>query len=185
MSEHKFRILQRAAAGELCPSQAAELLNTSTTNLRRLETIWEAHLPTLVPLVDQLLQPSQTKHGQVKLKLRIKKHLGVTYREVNRLLKASEIVLPAPLSTEKRKIRVENTRKRRKTREKCALDVIFDLSDVVSAAEKAEISIRQMYRQCNRLAKLADFTYKELVQLPRISRQKVARQIEEELENAV
>lgn len=181
LTMHKFRVIRRVSLGQMSRHEAAELLAVDEKTVQQLQTVWADTLPTLVPLIDSLLQPKNTKRDQTKIKILIANKVGITYRQVNRLLKSSEIVVPKPKSSENREKRRENAKNRRKLHEKWALDVIFGHSDVESAAEQAEVSPRQMYRLCNKLTRTVDLPFRDLAHLTGHERAKVAHQIEEML----
>ena len=179
---HKFRIIERTSKGQMSRVEAADLLDVDAKTVQQLQTIWQDYLPKLVPLVDALLEPKNTKRDQTKIKLLICRRMNITYRQVNRLLKSSGIAVPRPVSSQNREKRRENARTRRKIHEKWALDVIFGHSDIENAAIQAEVSQRQMYRLCNKLTHGVGLPFRELARLTDAERQKVALQIEETMD---
>lgn len=178
----KFHILLELKDGEITPFRALQLLNTRPRVLKQLNTLWGPFLEGLVPLLDALQAQHNTKYEQTRIKRAIAKHIGITYRQVNRLLSDEKIDIPKPKSVEIRHEKKENAGMKREMHEKHALDVIAGLNRVDDAAEQAELSSRQMYRLVNRLTALVGVVYRDLRHTTHTVRKRVADQIEEILE---
>lgn len=178
----KFHILLALKDVEITPFRALQMLNTRPRVIKQLNTLWGPFLEGLVPLLDALQAQHNTKYDQTRIKRAIAKHIGITYRQVNRLLSDEKIEIPKPKSVEIRKEKKENAGIRREMHEKHALYVIAGLNNVDEAALQAEISPRQMYRLLNKLAALVGVVYRDLRHASLSVRKRVADQIEELLE---
>lgn len=178
---HKFRVLLEYQKGNLKAEDACNLLSTTPRTLNQLATLWGDRLKHITPIVDRLIEPVNTKNDQAKLKEKLAELLGTTYRQVNRVLKSSNIDVPAPQTCIKRLTKHETARNRRKMREKYALDVISGLSDAETAAESAEITKRHMYRLVGQLLSLENLVYLDLRRMHHETRKSVADKIEKEL----
>lgn len=177
--KHRFRILYEYDRRYITEETACLTLHVSIRALHQIHTIWKPHLAKLVPLVDKLLVPTNTKNEQKRIKDRIANLTGNTKRQVNRLLQEHKIEVPAPISVEKRKITSEIAQKRRKSREKYALDVITGHSTAKDAAEAAGVTARQIYRLVHKLCALVQVDYHDLKHVTNAQRSKIADLIEE------
>lgn len=162
---------------------ACGLLKTSPRAVQQMLTLWKPYLVPLVPLFDALLLPTNVKAEQADLKRRIAKAVGITYRQVNRLIKTMNIDVPKPKSSIYRAEKHKSAQNMRILRRKHAIDVISGSNSVDEAAEGAELSPRHMYRLVNQLAGLCGVTYKDLRYTTTQQRRKLAASIEEIVEN--
>lgn len=175
---HKFRVLREYQLGRLKEEEAMAELGVDRKTLHLLESLWKGRLGGILPLVDSLLVPKKTKGQQSIIKLRMAEKLGVTIRQVNRLLDSSGIEIPTPISVLEREEIRKNAQNRRRNHEKFALDVVFGHETVENAAERAELSVRQMYRVISKMAHRAGLSYSDLTTAPPSKREKLAKKIE-------
>lgn len=160
-------------------------LDTTPKTLAQLMTLWQPYLHEITPLFDRLMQQANTKSEQTEIKNAIAEAVGVSYRQVNRLLQTYQIPVPPPISSEKRAKKRENAQKKRETREKYALDVIAGLQDAENAAEQAEVTVRHMYRLMSKLCLLVGIDYRDMAYATYNQRKKVVEQIEAMMEKGV
>lgn len=180
--QHKFRVLADFKANRIGLAEAVALLDVKERTVHQLTTLWGDDLPFIVPLIDKLLLPTNTKNEQAKLKLGLATTLSISYRQVNRLLKLSKIDVPAPKSSEIRRIKHENAKNRRKMHDKHAISVISGSTTAEDAAEAAGLSSRQMYRLVGKLCHLVKVHYRDLAFASPDARSRIAAQIEELLD---
>lgn len=182
-TSHKFQVLLDVKQQRITEEHAAELLKTSIKRVRQMVTIWSPKLAKLVPAIDALLRPANSKEQQTACKARVARIAKVTPRQVNRLIDYAEIVIPKPESVIIRKENHKNAIKMRELRKKCAIDVIAGVNSVENAAEQAEITTRQMYRIVHKLCGLNHVHYKDVKPLKDSQRRKIAADIEKLVEN--
>lgn len=178
LQRHRFAVLLDYERKRITDEQAVEELGVSRRTLQQLHTLWAGRLSKVVPIVDRLMRQTNTKGKQVVIKNKLADVLGVTYRQVNRLLKASKIEVPMPVSSEIRVEKRETAVERRKKRRKYALDVIAGLNDIENAAEWAEVSTRHIYRLAEKMLGKVDVNFKDMKTLTHEQRLRIVKQLE-------
>lgn len=182
---HRFAVLRALEQAEITEDEAQHLMGRSVRSVRHMVTLWEGRLGRVTPIVDRLMEQTNTKPEQTALKRRLAKAMKTSYRQVNRLLRLSEIDVPPPISKEIRLEKRETARNRRKLRKKHAIDVILGLNDIESAATAAEVSARHIYRLIDQMLEELGTTWKDVKHMTDGQRRKIVSQLEKGLESDV
>lgn len=167
--------------GEVSAEDAAVKLKVRPRTVKQLVTLHKDNLRITVPLIDQLLKPVNTKHDQYLLKAKLAELLGVTYRQVGRIVETADVKIPAPATVVERERKRINAKSRIFMRTKLALDVVAGLRTAPDAAEAAEVTPKHMYRLAGELVGPHGLVYKDLRQMSLPKRKQLADLIEKEL----
>lgn len=162
MGDHRFRVLQRVQWKQLTPEQAADILQTEPRHVKQMGSLWDTRLNAMNLMIDKLQAPLNTKNEQRKIKERLAVLMGVTTRQINRVLNDANVEIPPPKTVETRKKRRETAQNRKSMHYSHALDAITGNTPVIEAAENAEVSTRQMYRIIDKLCQAIGVTYRNL-----------------------
>lgn len=121
--------------GEITQEEAASALGMTLKTFRFRCTKWGHRLPLLLAILDKIKEDKITREEAAVA-------LSVTAREVNQLMKSWNISRPVKeyaLNKAKAEVKWE-------IRKRYAIDFIAGSSDIDDAAERAEVSVRQMRR---------------------------------------
>lgn len=177
---NKFRILLDFERGDIKLTEATETLGARTaSDVLKSLTAYREHLPYLIAMSDRLSVQHEKASDRTALLAEIAERLGVTLRQVNRLMRNTNIITPSPYQAMMRKFRAEEAKEKWRVRFDCALSVIAGLDKMDTAAEIAEVSSRQMYRWVNKLLDTQFIKLKEVRQLQMYRRKEIADQIEQ------
>lgn len=181
MVEHKFRLIASVDKGEISAEDAAAKLGIRVRTVKQLVTLHKDNLRVIVPLIDQLLKPVNTKRDQTAILEKLSELLGVTYRQVGRLVERAGVKIPAPLVVVERERKRINAKSRLFMRTKIALDVIAGLRTAKDAAEAAEVTPKHMYRMCGEMIASRGMVYRDLNHITLSKRKQLADEIEKEI----
>lgn len=121
--------------GDITQEEAASTLGMTLKTFRFRCTKWGHRLPLLLAILDKIKEDKITREEAAVA-------LSVTAREVNQLMKSWNISRPVKeyaLNKAKAEVKWE-------IRKRYAIDFIAGSSDIDDAAERAEVSVRQMRR---------------------------------------
>lgn len=121
--------------GEITQEEAASTLGMTLKTFRFRCTKWGHRLPLLLAILDKIKEDKITREEAAVA-------LSVTAREVNQLMKSWNISRPVKeyaLNKAKAEVKWE-------IRKRYAIDFIAGSSEIDDAAERAEVSVRQMRR---------------------------------------
>lgn len=175
MGDHRFRILQRLKWRQLTLEQAADQLNTQPRHVKQMASLWGTRLDAMNLMIDKLQAPLNTKNEQRKIKEKLAVLMNVTPRQVNRVLKVANVVIPPPKTVEKRSKLRDSAQNRREMHYTHALAAIMGNTPVIEAAENAEVSTRQMYRIIDKLCAAVEVDYRDLKHATLEQRRNVAQ----------
>lgn len=177
---NKFRVLLDFERQDITLSQAADLLESRTpSDVMKSLVAYRAHLPYLIEMSDRLSLRPHTQNERRQVIEEISQRLGVTPRQVNRMMKGTNVITPATYKSYIRQLAAQEANEKWRVRFNCALSVIAGLDRMDDAAERAEVSSRQMYRWVNKLLFTQEITLRELGKLTVGKRKTIADRIEE------
>lgn len=177
---NKFQILLDFERGDLKLTEVTETLHARTaSDVLKSLAAYRAHLPYLIEMSDVLSGQQQTASDRVKIVAEIAERLGVTIRQVNRLMRNTNIVTPSPYRAMMRRFRAEEAKEKWRVRFDCALSVIAGLDTMDAAAEISEVSSRQMYRWVNKLLDTQFIKLRDVRKLQMYRRKEIADVIEQ------
>jgi len=180
----RYEILYLVSSQKLEEETAAEMLNVPVGSLRSTLTKYGKRIKKMPEALSPLKEQAETVTDRTKAMQKAAKMLGVSVRQVRRLLEKNEISLKRPASFEKRLERAENAKEKWKKRQNAALSVIAGADNMDSAATFAEVSSRQMYRWVNKLLSVEKVRIRDLQEMRRDTRAALARKLENaEVEN--
>ena len=179
--EHKFKVLKQVRDGSVTIEEAAKLLNMRTRVVKQYLTIHGDNLRIIVPLIDKLLEPVNDKHDQAVLKEQLSELLGVSYRQVGRLIETADVKIPTPLAVVQRQKTRLNARSRLFMRTKTALQVIAGHITAATASKQAEVTPKHVYRMCGELLESEGLVFKDLKLVSKVRREELANKLEAEV----
>lgn len=174
----RYEILYLVSSQQLEEETAAEMLNVSVRSLRATMTKYGKRIKKMPTALGPLQEQAETVFERTKALQKAAKMLGITLRQVRRLLEKNEIAIQRPVSYEKRLERAENAQEKWRKRQNAALSVIAGADDMESAATFAEVSSRQMYRWVNKLLSAEQVRIRDLQEMRRETRAELARRLE-------
>jgi predicted HTH domain antitoxin len=180
----RYEILYLVSSQQLEEETAAEMLEVPVRTLKAILTKYGKRIKKMPEALSPLQERAETVTERTKSLNKAAKMLGISVRQVRRLLEKNEISIKRPASFEKRLERAENAKEKWKKRQNAALSVIAGADDMESAATFAEVSSRQMYRWVNKLLSVEQVKIRDLQEMRRDTRAALARKLENaEVEN--
>lgn len=179
--EHKFKIIQKVYLNEMRPEDAGKILSMRTRVVKQYVTLHGPRLRIIVPLIDKLLEPVNDKHDQTIIKEQLSELLGVTYRQVTRLIEVSGVKIPRPLAVVGREKHSLNAKARTFMRKSVALDVIAGKYTPEYAAKAALVTEKQIYRLANQMLKIEDLVFRDLKKMSETTKHQLAERLATEV----
>lgn len=181
---HKFRVLSELRNKHITITTACEILETDESNVKRMATLWQdTDLATLSAMFDELLKPIYDKANQAKLVRDIAEFLGITSRQVNRLIADANMVLPKPVKSQKREEKRMNAELTRRKRLSYTLSVIAGSESAEDAAIATEVTKRHILRMVRDVLKLEGYVPIDLRHMTLTVRKQLANRLEEALKH--
>lgn len=141
---NKFEILLRYKGGKLSTNKVQKLLGMTEKGLNMAMYAYRDHLEWLVPALEELKQP--TKPDQTAIKNQIAEKMGISYNQVNRMLRTGTVDVPRPEIVENREKARENAQKRREITENVIKKLATGEISFKVATEQLKITPRQVSR---------------------------------------
>ncbi len=177
---NKFRVLLDFERGDIQLSQAAETLEArAASDVIRSLVAYREHLPYLVEAAERLAMQHNSQGDRRVIVEEVATKLGITVRQVNRMMKNTNIVTPSPYKFMMRQLKEVEAKEKWRTRFECALSVIAGADKMEDAAERSEVTTRQMYRWVNKLLDTQEIKLRDLRKLQIYRRKEIADHIEQ------
>lgn len=161
---NKFEVLARYQSGKLSPNKAMKCLGMTEKGLAMTMFAYGSHLDWLLPKLDELKQP--TKPAQTAVKQEIAERLGITYNQVNRMLRTGGVDVPRPEIVELREIKRENVAKKREKAEKVIKKLVVGDISFEKAIATLHITKRQVARHVADLCEAMGYSVPAFKRLP-------------------
>jgi len=146
----KLRLLTALHNGEIGEAEALTALNIPRKSLARMKATWFPRLSRINETLAKLKEPATRKSDQTQIKQALALALGMSYRQINRILEDEQSKLPTPESIVQR---IKNHQKAKQMREKALKKQEVTLKKlrngqitVGNAADELNLSVRQIYR---------------------------------------
>lgn len=176
---NKFKILLDFERGDTSLSQTADILEARTaSDVMKALVAYREHLPYLVEMSDKLALQHDSANDRKVLIEEIAAKLGVTTRQVNRMMKRTSIITPTPYQVILRSITHDEATEKWERHFKSALSVIAGYESMEQAAEMCGVTGRQMYRWVNKLLAGQKIPLRDLKRLNLGKRKDIADLIE-------
>ena len=175
-----YEIVYLAGKGDIKIEEAARRLNKSPQAVAVMIGKWDGRLNTLLKVLKSLKEQPETREDYAERRLKAAKTLGITERQLNRLMNKGQIERKRPKKVEKREETAENAQKKWELRQKAAICIIDGTMTPEEAGLHAEVSSRQMYRWATKLLAEQGLVMKDLPRMTLPARRRLANQIEKE-----
>lgn len=173
-----YEIVYLAGKGDIKLEEAAQRLNTTPRAIAIMVTKWDGRLELLLNALKPFKEQPETREDSSEKRRFAAELLGVTPRQLNRLLKKARIERKRPKRVEEREKRAEKAQEKWEIREKYAICVIDGTMSPEEAALHAEVTGRQMYRWTTKLLAFEGLTMRDLHQMSLQNRRKLANLVE-------
>lgn len=161
---NKFEVLARYQSGKLSPNKAMKCLGMTEKGLAMTMFAYGSHLEWLLPKLDELKQP--TKPAQTAVKQEIAERLGITYNQVNRMLRTGGVDVPRPEIVQHREVLHKNAVKKREKAEKVIKKLVIGEVSFEKAIETLHITKRQVARHVSDLCTELGYSVPAFKRLP-------------------
>jgi hypothetical protein len=178
MSKPTYEVLNLVGSGDITIEKAARQLGVAEKNVKQMMTVWGDRLDVLTSMMNLVNRSFRSRTARSNAKKGTAGALGITIRQVNRLMKKQGIETKRPESMLNREENARIAAEKWQLRQKNALSVIAGTDDMENAAIAAEICTRQMYRWVTKLLAEEGLVIKDLKAMDFGARAKLATRIE-------
>lgn len=179
-----YEIVYLAGKGDITIEEAALRLNTTPRAVATMVTKWDGRMNLLLRVLRRFREQFETREDVAEARRQAAELLGISERQVNRLLVRSKVGRKRPKKVEEREKTAEQSQKKWKLRQKYAICIIDGTMSPDEAGLHAEVSSRQMYRWATKLLAERGMDMKDLSKMSLPNRRKLANVIEKEHERA-
>lgn len=173
-----YEIVYLAGKGDIKIEEAAQRLNMTPRAVAIMVTKWDGRNHLLLQALKEFKEQPETIEDVAARRKRASELLGITERQVNRLLAKSKIERKRPKKVEKREELAEMSQNKWETRQKYAICIIDGTMGPDEAGLHAEVSSRQMYRWATKLLAEEGLAIKDLHKMTDAKRRTLANRIE-------
>lgn len=173
-----YEIVYLAGKGDIKIEEAAQRLKTTPRAIAVMVGKWDGRLNLLMKVFKKFKDQPETKEEYAETRAKAAGLLGITERQVNRLLKKGKIERKRPKKVELREETAEIAQEKWKTRQKYAICIIDGTMTPDEAGLHAEVSSRQMYRWATKLLADEGLEMRDLHAMTLAGRRKLANKIE-------
>ena len=177
-----YEAIWLAGRNKITIENAAEHLNTSPRRVKQMVSYWGSRAGLLKRTLDKMDREFPSRDAYSAALHSAAEQLGITRRQLNRLLNKYELPRNAINSGDTRADREETHEKaleKWEMRSKAAVSFISGAETVETAAQYAEISPRQLYRWVKKLLAARGVEILDLRKMTLYQRRRLATQVEE------